>query len=397
VSFPRFLAVGAIVSLALHGSGSAFFAKDPDEVSVAASEGGGVSVIGSIEDLVAGAQMDLVSETEPLEEIVPEIAPEREPVKPVSEPVKLTEVTPAVSVKPVEAVPVQPATEQAPVETARSSAAVPIVEGVTTTDPVTSSEPVETVLSHITPPVPSVAPVEPAAPLPEIAEKAKPAAPVQPIVPVEAEESAKPAEKRPEPKPVEIAKVSPAVTAEPIKPVTQDPEAQQPIEDPIADVTQTPRTKPKPPVRKTEPKKTPDRKVKTAQTKGAESSSRKGGEQVTSKTARSNANGAKNVKSRDGGVKATSNYKGKVASKLRRAKRYPREARRKNLEGTARVAFTITRSGAVSGIRLARSSGHALLDRAALEMVRRAAPMPKFPSEITVARMSLQVPVRFNR
>ena len=53
MSFARFLAAGAILSLVLHGTGAAFFAKDPNEISIAASEGGGVSVIGSIEDLVA--------------------------------------------------------------------------------------------------------------------------------------------------------------------------------------------------------------------------------------------------------------------------------------------------------------------------------------------------------
>ncbi|WP_297835967.1 hypothetical protein [uncultured Roseibium sp.] len=69
--FPRFLAAGVVVSLALHGNGSAFFAKDPDEVSIAASAGGGVSVIGTSEDLVAGlkvnkAALDMVRRASPM-------------------------------------------------------------------------------------------------------------------------------------------------------------------------------------------------------------------------------------------------------------------------------------------------------------------------------------------
>nr|WP_282449410.1 energy transducer TonB [Roseibium sp. CAU 1639] len=242
--------------------------------------------------------------------------------------------------------------EPVPAEVVATGATVPLVQGVTAIEPVKA---------------------------------VKPSKPVQPV------------EQALEQKPVELARVDAAQTVEPAKPVTQEQEVLRALEDPLAAVTQSPRAKPKPPVRKTEPQKAPEGKARTAQAKGAEASSRKGGERVTSRTAHSNANGRANAKSKDGGTKAASNYKGKVVAKLRRAKRYPPQARRKSLEGTARVAFTISRDGSVSGIRLAGSSGHALLDQAALDMVRRAAPMPKFPGDIAGPRMSLQVPVRFSR
>lgn len=346
MSFSRFLAVGAIVSLLLHGTGSAFFATNPDEVSIAASEGGGVAVIGSIEDLVAGAKAEVVSETAPAEKI----EPDTEPLDPVRETVKLAEVTPAT--------PAHPIIEPVSAEVISPGAPVPLGEGVTNIEPVKAVEPSK---------------------------------PVQPA------EAVKPVDKSLEQQPVEIARVDAAHSVAPVKPVTPQQEALRALEDPLAAVAQTPRTKPKLPVRKTEPKKTPDKKTRTAQARGADASSRKGGERVTSRTAHSNANGRANARSKDGGTQAASNYMGKVVAKLRRAKRYPPQARRKSLEGTARVAFTISRDGSVSGIRLAGSSGHALLDQAALDMVRRAAPMPKFPGDITGPRMSLQVPVRFSR
>jgi len=364
MSFQRFLAAGAVVSLVLHGTGSAFFAQAPSEVSVAASEGGSVAVIGSIEELVAGARTDAVPERTPVEKVEPDM----EPLEPVREPLKRTKPAPDTPVKPVEAVPVQAVTEPVPVATAPSSAIVPLVDGVTRTDPVTAVEPSKTESRQVPPPDRKIAPVKPVA--------------------------AKPTELQAVRQPVEIARTDPAMTAQP---VTRELAPLQPIEASLTAVAKTPRTKPRPQVHRVEPKTTPDRKVATARNKGANTSSRKGGEKVTSRTARSNANGRKEARSRDGGTRAASNYKGKVVAKLRRAKRYPSKARRRSLAGTAHVAFTISRSGAVSAIRLTRSSGHALLDQAALDMVRRAAPMPEFPRDITVARMNLQVPVRFDR
>ncbi|UES59066.1 TonB family protein [Roseibium aggregatum] len=217
----------------------------------------------------------------------------------------------------------------------------------------------------------------------------------EPVKPVE------PAKPAPVQKPVEIARVEPAAPVETVQPVDLQTEVQQPVADPLAEVTQTPNRKPKPPVRNAEAPKVEEqekpKKVVKAQRKGAETSARKGGERVTSQSAKSNTNGRADARTKDGGTRATSNYQGKVVAKLRRAKRYPREAKRQRLEGTVSVGFTISSNGAVSGIRVTRSSGHPVLDQAALDMVRRASPMPKFPGDIRVARMNMQVPVRFDR
>jgi TonB family protein len=63
-------------------------------------------------------------------------------------------------------------------------------------------------------------------------------------------------------------------------------------------------------------------------------------------------------------------------------------------QGVALVTCTLTGSGAVSGVRLARSSGSSDLDRATIEMVRRAAPFPAGPSGLPAPR-SFSAPVTY--
>lgn len=74
------------------------------------------------------------------------------------------------------------------------------------------------------------------------------------------------------------------------------------------------------------------------------------------------------------GNAAASNYPGKVMQRLSRAPR-PRVGSR----GTAAVAFTIADGGGLSAVSVARSSGSAALDRAAVQMIRGAAPFPAPP------------------
>lgn len=117
----------------------------------------------------------------------------------------------------------------------------------------------------------------------------------------------------------------------------------------------------------------------------------------------SNANaskgGAKAVSgnSSRAGNAAVSNYPGKVAGKLRRAVRYPREARSKRIRGEAVVSFVVASSGSVSRVRLVRSSGSPLLDTAAIDTVRRAAPFPPIPGGAGKSSWPFSVPVAFNR
>tara|TARA_R110002110_G_scaffold21148_1_gene84266 strand:- start:4664 stop:5644 length:981 start_codon:yes stop_codon:yes gene_type:complete len=75
------------------------------------------------------------------------------------------------------------------------------------------------------------------------------------------------------------------------------------------------------------------------------------------------------------GNAAASNYPGLVMRKLSRAGK-PRV----NARGTAVVAFSIAANGGLSSVSLARSSGSAELDQAALQLVRGAGPFPEPPA-----------------
>jgi protein TonB len=102
-------------------------------------------------------------------------------------------------------------------------------------------------------------------------------------------------------------------------------------------------------------------------------------------------------RAREAGNAAVSNYPGTVYAKLRRSLRYPSEARRKRIRGEVHVRFTVSRSGGVGSVGVARSSGSPLLDNAALETVRRAAPFPEIPPAAGRSSWSFTVPLAFTR
>jgi protein TonB len=61
---------------------------------------------------------------------------------------------------------------------------------------------------------------------------------------------------------------------------------------------------------------------------------------------------------------------------------YPEEARRRKLYGNLLMHVAVRADGSVERIRVVRSSGHKLLDDAAVRIVRMAAPFSPFPPEI---------------
>ncbi|MBW3097716.1 energy transducer TonB [Pseudohoeflea coraliihabitans] len=126
------------------------------------------------------------------------------------------------------------------------------------------------------------------------------------------------------------------------------------------------------------------------------SSAGDGGRQKAT-TSKSSSGTAAAKRTKASGNAAISNYPGKVASKLRRALRFPREARRQRLKGDVVVSFVVAGNGGVSSIRIARSSGVAILDEAAREAVRRAAPFPPIPREAGRKSWRFSVPLGFTR
>src|SRR5215207_9305539 len=86
-------------------------------------------------------------------------------------------------------------------------------------------------------------------------------------------------------------------------------------------------------------------------------------------------------------AEALASYRQMVAAHLQRFKQYPPAAKAAGQQGTARISFTLSRSGAVLSAGLGGSSGHSALDAETLAMVRRAQPFPAFPAEVKQASM----------
>ncbi|HDS1736457.1 MULTISPECIES: energy transducer TonB [Pseudomonas] len=67
---------------------------------------------------------------------------------------------------------------------------------------------------------------------------------------------------------------------------------------------------------------------------------------------------------------------------LAKYKRYPEDARRRGLQGINRLRFVVDAEGKVLSYSMAGGSGSAALDRATMEMIRRAGNVPKPPAEL---------------
>lgn len=96
-----------------------------------------------------------------------------------------------------------------------------------------------------------------------------------------------------------------------------------------------------------------------------------------------------------GDAEAEASYLAELTDWLARHKRYPRAARRRNLQGVAELSFTVTRSGDVTAYEITGSSGYAILDREVTAMLERAQPLPVFPAGLRRASLEIVIPVRF--
>lgn len=335
--------VAVALSAVIHGGAAVWFTSHSEDVQIA----GGASVEVA---LLGNAPVDSVSAGHATTAVQP-VTAETTPAKPVT--------TEAVRPAPVE--PQRPAEIMA--------AAKPVTEQAEQAKPV---EPQKTVEQPPAQPVPVEA-VEAAE-----AEMLKPSE-VEPVQAQEPEpvEAAKPAEAEP----VEIPRSAPVPTPRPqrLAAVEKPQPAPQPKPDP----------KPK-------EKKPPAPKPEAAGSGGKGGPDSRRGTADGQQAGRAEATG-KTGPAREAGNAAVSNYPGQVVSRLRRNLRYPPAARRQHLRGEVRVSFTVSSSGSVSAIGLAASSGSPVLDQAALETVRRAAPFPPIPAGAGRSSWSFTVPLAFTR
>ena len=89
-------------------------------------------------------------------------------------------------------------------------------------------------------------------------------------------------------------------------------------------------------------------------------------------------------------------YRTRIRQAVDEHKHYPRMARRLGLEGRVVVAFTVEADGRLARVRVVESSGSELLDEAALEAVRQAAPFPPFPDGVERRQWDFTLPLSFS-
>lgn len=88
-------------------------------------------------------------------------------------------------------------------------------------------------------------------------------------------------------------------------------------------------------------------------------------------------------------------YLAMVSAALQRHKRYPRTARRRGLSGKVVLTFVVLPDGQVTDARIADSTGHTILNNAALRALRRATPLPPFPSALKRPSLRVTIPILY--
>lgn len=87
-------------------------------------------------------------------------------------------------------------------------------------------------------------------------------------------------------------------------------------------------------------------------------------------------------------------WEAQLLAHLEKYRRYPAAARARREQGVVHVRFRINREGRLLSTEVLRSSGSTVLDRAALDTLRRAQPLPAIPPEKPDS-LELTVPVEF--
>ncbi|OFS87475.1 hypothetical protein HMPREF3144_03680 [Oligella sp. HMSC05A10] len=92
------------------------------------------------------------------------------------------------------------------------------------------------------------------------------------------------------------------------------------------------------------------------------------------------------------------NWKARVLGYLARNQGYPSSALVNNQEGIVKVKIIINAQGYVQSVTVQKSSGHAILDQHAVNMIQRKSPLPAPPIDILGGKsmLTLNIPLNFN-
>jgi len=92
-------------------------------------------------------------------------------------------------------------------------------------------------------------------------------------------------------------------------------------------------------------------------------------------------------------ISPASEYVRKVSQQIRRNFTYPWAAKEANLEGQVRLTLRVDSSGELLDVQIKQSSGYAVLDENALNIVKKVAPYPPFPAQMQQKEVLIDLPI----
>ena len=205
----------------------------------------------------------------------------------------------------------------------------------------------------------------------------------------------------PEDQPVDEPEPAAAITeTETEEPALPDREPEEEIEAAIADtVPALPDAAPFPAPRPRQAQRKASETPPPAETVEVENSARSPGSDDTSNELPelagnvSATSGGPASRQSSGNAAAEQQWLGKLSAHLERRKRYPRTAMARKMEGVVQIRFLVAPDGTVLASEIVRSSGTPDLDGEALDLLRRASPVPPPPPEI---KTLVTVPISFS-
>jgi len=180
------------------------------------------------------------------------------------------------------------------------------------------------------------------------------------------------------------------------RPQAEPPAAKSNPAPPAQANDQAPRKTAEAPKAKAKKSEAPKKTERVAEAKPAPATKKVAGEPSAKRSAKSeSAAGAAASAGASAGVEAA--YGRKLLGHVERRKRYPAAARAAKVTGAVRLSITIDRNGQLRSVRVAKGSGHAVLDEEALATARRASPYPAPPDGVGGKTFAFAVTLRFSR
>ncbi|OIO34640.1 MAG: hypothetical protein AUJ70_00670 [Candidatus Omnitrophica bacterium CG1_02_40_15] len=88
-------------------------------------------------------------------------------------------------------------------------------------------------------------------------------------------------------------------------------------------------------------------------------------------------------------------YQDMVKQRIEEVRRYPSWAKRQGIEGIVYLSFTVLSNGLSQDIKIVRSSNSPILDKEAIETIKRANSFPPMPKEINTSFVQMEVSIVF--